>query len=270
MNDGFVNINNVSCGYTGKIVLERIDLDIDTGEVIGIIGPNGAGKTTLLKTLSGQLKPLHGDISVAGRPLADYSGKELAAVMAVVGQTVQASLLTVRDYVLLGRIPFFRRYQLFETRRDMDVAERFMELTGIADLAEARLNEISGGERQLTAITRALVQEPKILLLDEPTSHLDITHQQRIMDLIARLNRELALTVVMVMHDLNLAAEYTDRLVLLDRKDRRIYGVGPAAAVLTEQSIREVYLTEVTLGKNPVSGKPSILLSAGQAEAVVK
>jgi iron complex transport system ATP-binding protein len=254
-------MNHVVCGYARKPVLTGIDLEIATGEIIGIIGPNGSGKTTLLKTLANQLKPQHGTIEIASRPLTGYAGKELATVMAVVGQTVQPSLLTVREHVLLGRIPFFRKYQLFESGRDMEIASRYMALTGITGLADSRMNEISGGERQLSAITRALVQEPKILLLDEPTAHLDITHQQRIMDLIARLNRELALTVIMVMHDLNLAGEYADRLILLDREKRRVYKSGPAEAVLTEQSIKAVYRTDVSVGTNPVSGKPCLFLT---------
>ena len=261
MNNCIVKLDNLSCGYAGKTVLSGIDLAIDRGEVIGIIGPNGAGKTTLLKTLTGQLKPRQGSIELASRPLEKYSGKELATLMAVVGQTVQPSLLTVREYVLLGRIPFFRKYQVFESSLDFDITDRYMELTGILDLEEARMNEISGGERQLTAITRALVQEPRILLLDEPTSHLDITHQQRIMDLIARLNRELDLTVIMVMHDLNLAAEYTDRLVLLDRREKRVYFSGPPETVLTEQAIKAVYRTDVAVRENPVSGKPCLFLT---------
>ena len=261
MNNSFIRVDHLSCGYPGKTVLNDIDLEIARGEVIGIIGPNGAGKTTLLKTLTGQLKPGQGSIEIASRALEKYSRKELATVMAVVGQTVQASLLTVRDYVLLGRIPFFGKYQLFESGTDLEVADRYMELTGIADLENARMNEISGGERQLTAITRALVQEPKILLLDEPTSHLDITHQQRIMNLISRLNRDLELTVIMVMHDLNLAAEYTDRLILLDRNKKCVYHSGPAEAVLTEQSLKEIYLTDVHVGKNPVSGRPCVFLN---------
>ncbi len=263
MSDIFIRLNNLSCGYPGKTVLEDITFDIAKGDVIGIIGPNGAGKTTLLKTLTGQLKPGRGAIDIDSRPLEKYSRKELAAVMAVVGQTVQSSLLTVREYVLLGRIPFFRKYQVFESRTDMEVADQYMELTGISEFEDARMNEISGGERQLTAITRALVQQPKILLLDEPTSHLDITHQQRIMNLISRLNRELKLTVIMVMHDLNLAAEYADRLILLDRKEKRVYHSGPAESVLTEQSLKEIYRTDVHVGKNPVSGKPFIFLNKG-------
>ncbi|MEW6077137.1 MAG: ABC transporter ATP-binding protein [Thermodesulfobacteriota bacterium] len=266
MNKFIITLNNVTCGYHGKTVLTDITLAIAAGEMVGIIGPNGAGKTTLLKTLAGQLKPRQGDITVASRPLSEYSGKELAAVMAVVGQTVPPSLLTVREHVLLGRLPFFRRYQLFETARDFDIADRYMELTGISDLAGAPMNEISGGERQLAAITRALVQEPKILLLDEPTSHLDITHQQRIMDLIAGLNRDLALTVVMVMHDLNLAGEYTGRLILLNGREKGIHLAGPAETVLTPETIRAVYRTEVLVTRNPVSGKPGIFLSARQSD----
>lgn len=262
MSNGFIRLSHLSCGYSGKTVLEDMDLTVGRGEIMGIIGPNGAGKTTLLKTLSGQLKPRAGMVTLDARPLDEYSGKELARIMAVVGQTVQPSLLTVREYVLLGRLPFFRKYQLFETPGDFAVADRYMAMTGIGGLAGSSMNEISGGERQLTAITRALVQEPAILLLDEPTAHLDISHQQHIMNLIVRLNRELSLTVIMVMHDLNLAAEYTDRLILLDRLEKRPYRIGPVQAVLTEEAVRAVYGTKVLISQNPVSGKPCLFLKS--------
>ena len=166
--------------------------------------------------------------------------------------------MTVREYVLLGRIPYYKRFQFIETDRDIALADRYMGLTGIEDCRDKRLNELSGGQMQLAAIARALVQEPKLLLLDEPTAHLDITHQARILDLIRRLNRELVVTVLMVLHDLNLASEYSHRLALI--KDGRLIACGQPDRVLTYNIVEDVYNTVVVVDKNPLSGRPHVFL----------
>ncbi len=263
MREAILKTRQLACGYPGKTVLSGIHLEIKRGEIVSIIGPNGAGKTTLLKTLTRLLPPQSGRLEMEGRDPAAINRRELARKIAVVGQSPEIPPLTVGDYILLGRLPFFRRYQFFETRHDHQLAEKFMSLTGILALKDSLFTEISGGERQLAAIVRALVQEPRLLFLDEPTSHLDITHQIRIMDLITSLNRELSLTVIMVMHDLNLAAEYSDRLVLLDGERETVYQAGPPAEVLTSQAIRDVYKTEVLVEKHPRSGKPCLFLTNG-------
>jgi len=264
MTEKILQISGLCCGYAGKTVLRDIYLEVIKGEIISIIGPNGAGKTTLLKALTKLLKPDQGSIVINGRPLTAIPRKELARTLAVVGQTVEQPFLTVEDYVLLGRLPFFSRYQLFQSKKDTDIARRYMALTGLTGMEEALMNEISGGERQLAAIARALVQEPAILLLDEPTAHLDITHQSRILDLIAELNRTLSLTVIMVVHDLNLAGEYSDRLVLLDKESGSVYRCGPPAEVLTEQAVKDIYRAGVFVDKNPVSGKPCLFITREQ------
>ena len=253
--------SQLACGYSGQAVLADINIEIAAGEIVSIIGPNGAGKTTLLKTMTGILAPLKGRVEIEGRDPAAIARRDLAQKIAVVGQSAEIPTLTVIDYVLLGRLPFFGRYQFFETRQDRECAQKFMELTGITHLQDNLVSQISGGERQLAAIARALVQEPSLLFLDEPTSHLDITHQTRIMELIATLNRELSLTVIMVMHDLNLAGEYSDRLILLDADQGRVYQTGPASEFLTPESIRHIYQTEVLIEKNPLSGQPCLFLS---------
>ncbi|MFP4445403.1 MAG: ABC transporter ATP-binding protein [Desulfosudaceae bacterium] len=261
MTSPLLEINDVHGGYPGKTVLHGIRLAVASGEIISIIGPNGAGKTTLLKSLTGIIRPDAGEIRIQGRRLEAIPRRELARLMAVVGQTMEQPFLSVEEYVLLGRLPYFSRYQLFQTGRDRDIAGRYLALTGIEHLRDAPMNEISGGEKQLAALARALVQEPAILLLDEPTAHLDITHQARVMNLVADLNRRLELTVVMVVHDLNLAAEYSDRLVLLDKQSGAIYRSGPPQTVLTEQAVRDVYHTDVLIGRNPASGNPFVFVS---------
>jgi iron complex transport system ATP-binding protein len=160
--------------------------------------------------------------------------------------------------VLLGRIPFYSRFQFIESDRDRALADRYIGLTGIADCQDKLLNELSGGQMQLAAIARALTQEPRLLLLDEPTAHLDITHQARILDLIRRLNRELSITVLMVLHDLNLASEYSHRLMLL--KGGQQMACGKPDQVLTYKIVEAVYETTVLVDKNPLTGRPHIFL----------
>lgn len=255
-----LEVKNLNFRYQEQMILRDISFSIDPGEFVSVIGPNGCGKTTLIKTILKTIQPETGTIHIENKNIQTLSNKSLAKRMAVVMQTIDPASMTVRDYVQLGRLPFFQKYQFFETRKDVDIAEKYMHLTDVARLADARINEISGGERQLASIARALTQEPALLILDEPTSHLDITHQVRILELINKLKKELSLTVLMVLHDLNLAAEYSDRLVLLSKKDGRIFKAGVPKEVLTEASIREVYQTRVRVRPNPVSNKPWIFL----------
>lgn len=238
--------------------MRDINLKIESQELVGIIGPNGSGKTTLLKAITRVLKPKKGEIFLTGKNTAQMGFKELAKTIAVVSQSFETGFMSVEEFVLLGRIPHFARFQFLETKKDLEIAERCMALTATLKLKSQPISEISGGERQLALIARALVQEPKLLLLDEPTSHLDIAHQVEILDLIARLNKELALTVIMVLHDLNLASEYCQRLVLIN--EGRIHKTGAPSQVLNYQIIEEVYKTLVVVEKNPISSRPYILI----------
>ena len=255
-----LEIQNLNFSYKQKIILKDICFSVFPGEFVSIIGPNGCGKTTLIKTILTSVVPRTGSIRILGQEVNTLSNKALARHLAVVMQTIDPAAMTVKDYVLLGRLPFFERYQFFESQKDLAIAQRYMELTGVADLAEARINEISGGERQLAAIARALTQEPTLLVLDEPTAHLDITHQVRVLNLVNTLKTQLSLTILMVLHDLNLAAEYSDRLVLLDKKNGQIFKAGTPEEVLTKTSIQAVYQTRVEVRPNPISQKPWMFL----------
>ncbi len=266
MTEALLQIENLSCGYHGKMILQDIDLCVAPGEIVSIIGPNGSGKTTLLRTMSNILPPEKGDILIRGRKIADIPRKELAGMVAVVAQSVDSKMMTVAEYVLLGRLPYFRRFQFIESKTDEALAEKYMKLTDTYKFRHALMSDISGGERQLASIARALVQEPSLLLLDEPTSHLDITHQAQILGLIHQLNQDLNLTVIMVVHDLNLAAEYSGRLVLLDKTNGRVYRSGTPEQVITRESVENVYGAPVLIGKNPVSGKPCVFLVSRQNE----
>jgi len=254
----FFKIKNFSCGYPGKFVLEDISFEIAKGDFVGIIGPNGSGKTTLFRGISGELSALTGQSILKGKNLQQMSLKEKANHLAVVTQTIEIGSMTVEEYVLMGRIPYRKQFQFFETSDDFKIAEKYMELTGITHLRNKLMDALSGGEQQLAGIARALTQEPQLLLLDEPTSHLDITHQVQILNLIRRLSRELGLTVLMIIHDLNLAGEYCDSLIMMQKG--RMRKMGAPIEVINYKDIEAVYDTVVITRINPVSGKPVVFL----------
>lgn len=252
-----LNISQLTCGYDSGFAIRDIDLHVATGEIIGIIGPNGSGKTTLLKAITKALKPVSGVILLEGKSIWRMKISELARKIAVVSQSTETGFMTVEEFVLLGRIPYYGRFRFLETKNDLQIARDAMALTDSLRLKDQLMSQISGGERQLALIARALAQEPKLLLLDEPTTYLDITHQVGILDLIRRLNRNFGLTVVMVMHDLNLAGEYCQRLALINMG--KIHKFGLPEEVLDYRIIEDVYKTVVVIEKNPISRKPYVL-----------
>jgi iron complex transport system ATP-binding protein len=254
----FFKIKNFSCGYPGKFTLNDIGFEIEKGKFVGIIGPNGSGKTTLFKGISGELPALQGSSVLNGKQIQKMSLREKAQNIAVVTQNIEVGNMTVEEYVLMGRIPYQRQFQFFETREDIAIAEKYINLTGISELRDKNMNALSGGEQQLAGIARALTQEPQLLLLDEPTSHLDITHQVQILNLIRRLSENLGLTVLMIIHDLNLAGEYCDSLIMMQKGSLR--KMGNPHEVLNYMDIEAVYDTVVITRTNPVSGKPVVFL----------
>ncbi len=254
----FFSINNFSCGYPGRFVLNNISFNIEKGSFTGIIGPNGSGKTTLFKGVSGDLPTLTGNATLNGRQIQNMNLKEKAQNIAVVTQNIEAGNMSVEEYVMMGRFPYRRNFQFFETKEDVEISEKYIELTRVSHLRDKNMNSLSGGEQQLAGIARALTQEPELLLLDEPTSHLDITHQVQILNLIRRLSETLGLTVLMIIHDLNLAGEYCDSLVMM--QDGSVRKKGTPLEVLNYQDIEAVYKTVVITRTNPVSGKPVVFL----------
>jgi len=254
----FFEIENFTCGYENKFHISDINIAISKGSFVGIIGPNGCGKTTLFKGITGELKNKIGTISLQGKNLKHLSYKEKARNLAIVSQDIEIPHISVEDYVLMGRLPYHKNYQFFDTKEDYEIAQKYLDLTDVSHLRNKYLTQLSGGERQLVAITRALVQEPELLLLDEPTSHLDITHQVQVLNLVQQLNEQLGLTVLMIIHDLNLAGEYCDQLVLINNGS--IQMSGSPEEVLTFNNIETVYGTVVVTKTNPVSGKPAIFL----------
>lgn len=254
----FFKIQNFSCGYPGKFVLEDVSFEIAKGDFVGIIGPNGSGKTTLFKGISNELQALAGSTQLDGKFIQQMSLKEKAQNVAVVTQTIEVGSMTVEEYVLMGRIPYRSQFQFFETANDLETANKYMALTGITHLKDKFMDALSGGEQQLAGIARALTQEPQLLLLDEPTSHLDITHQVQILNLIRRLSNNLGLTVLMIIHDLNLAGEYCDSLIMMQKG--RMRKKGTPTEVLNYADIEAVYDTVVVTRTNPISNKPVVFL----------
>lgn len=252
-------------GYDGREVIREADLALLRGEFAGLIGPNGAGKTTLLKALAGRMRPEVGEVLLEGRPMAQRPRREVARMLAVVPQLSTPPFeFTVREIVAMGRTPHLSRLQ-GERAEDREAIERALALTDTGVLADRPVTELSGGEFQRVVIARALAQEAPVMLLDEPAAHLDLGHQAAIFDLLVRLNREEGRSILCVSHDLNLAAQYCDRLIVL--AGGATVAEGPPEDVLTEERIADLYGARVQVDVGP-HGRPRVtLLGSGGARA---
>lgn len=259
MSKDILSIQNLCCGYP-KFQLSDINVNIGKGLFAGIIGPNGSGKTTLFKAIIGTLSIRSGKIVLNDRNLKSFSPRNRAQNIAIVSQFIDAGEMSVEEYVLLGRTPYHSRFSFFESAEDFQIARKYMGMTDTLRFKDQLMSELSGGEQQLAAIARALTQQPELLLLDEPTSHLDITHQVHILNVLQQLNLEMGLSVLMVIHDLNLASEYCDRLILINQG--KVHTQGTPEEVLTFQNIEDVYQTVVVTQNNPLSGKPAVFLAS--------
>ena len=237
-------------------ILRGVDLAAAAGNLTCILGPNGCGKTTLLRCLLGQLAPSSGEILLDGRAASSYSPAALARLMAYVPQLPRSSFaFTVRQLVLMGR--FARMGMLgITTRGDLDIAREAMKMTDTDQFAERTLDELSGGEAQRVMIARALAQQPSVMLLDEPTSHLDIRNQLAIYRMMQRLAHDWQMAVICVSHDVNLAARFADRLVLM--RDGAVVAAGTGSDVIHRRVLRDVYDVEVDL-IDPHDGSPAIV-----------
>jgi iron complex transport system ATP-binding protein len=247
---------NLRFSYGTNAVVDDVSFSLTPGEMLGILGPNGSGKSTLLRLLSGVLAPANGEVRVHGQPLGSYSRRELGQAIAVVPQdTVIEFPFSVTEVVLMGRSPHLGGFA-FEGDRDVDVARRAMQRTGVLHLAHRSIHELSGGERQRVILARALAQEASIMLLDEPGAFLDIRHTVEIYDLLQDLQRE-GRSIITVLHDLNLAALYCNRVALL--KAGRLFRLGTAAEVITYAALTAVYETEVYVDTNDITGAINVL-----------
>jgi iron complex transport system ATP-binding protein len=249
-----LSVDNLSFHYPDVPVLRNISFDIPTGDFLSLLGPNGSGKSTLLRLLDRILLPQSGTITLDGRPLDGLSRRELARNIAYVPQdTSWVFPYTVLEVVLMGRSPYIGRSG-FENEHDLDIAQETMRLTDIAHLSGKLITGISGGERQRVLIARALSQQPRILLLDEPNAHLDISHQIEIFHILREQNENQNLTIVSVSHDLNLAAAFSKRTLLLSQANSEgasVYALGTPKEVLTKAAIEHVYETRVLVDQLP-------------------
>jgi len=245
---------DLSVSFGRKSILRTIRFSLDQHRFIGIIGPNGSGKSTLLKTFYKVIKPRGGYLTIDGRDLRHLSQRRCSQLLAVLPQQQSADIeLTVEEVVRMGRYP---HQKLFERNRAEEGAlvEKTLRELGLEDLAGRRLPTLSGGEKQITLIARAIVQDTPCILLDEPTNHLDIFHQMAILEAITKLNKQ----VVVVFHDLSLAGKYCDYLYLMNKG--QIYRQGPPDSVLTRAAIKEVYGLEVDIIRHPRKGHPVVVL----------
>jgi iron complex transport system ATP-binding protein len=248
---------SVRLGYGDRTVVDGLDLDVVTGTVTAVIGPNGCGKSTLLRALGRLLRPSAGQVVLDGRRIDRTPTREVAKVLGVLPQAPTAPEgLTVADLVARGRHPHQAWYRQWSAD-DEEAVARALEWTGIAELAERPVDELSGGQRQRAWISMALAQGTDLLLLDEPTTFLDLAHQVEVLELVRRLHREVGRTVVMVLHDLNLAARYADRLVAM--RGGRIVAAGDPRDVVTEELLAEVFGLDARVIADPVVGSPLVV-----------
>jgi len=246
-------VDSLKFSYDSVEVLKGVSFKLERSEILGIIGPNGSGKTTLLKCINRILKPKQGDVLFNDQKISSMERRGIARIFGYVPQNANYDALTVFDTVLMGRRPYSAWWC---NEKDIEKVWQALSTLGIEQLAMRKISELSGGERQKVLIARALAQEAKVLLLDEPTNNLDIKHQFEIMNLIRNLVKEKGLAAITVLHDLNIASKYCDKIIMM--KEGRIYAAGEVDSVITHQNIKEVFGVTVSIQRN--LGKPHIIV----------
>lgn len=246
-----LTVNDISVSYTNGPVVSGVSLELAPGKIIALAGANGAGKTTILRALNGTLPLAAGSVSLGGRPIEAYSRRELARMMTVVAQENETRFpITVLEFVLAGRFAHGSAFG-WESDSDLGVARTALELCDLAGYGDRLMNRLSGGERQRVVLARALATEARILLLDEPTANLDLAHQAMMFRLVRERCRTCESAAIIITHDLNLASEFADELILLD--GGRIVAKGAPGEVLTRENIQRVFDVDVLLDQNPAS-----------------
>lgn len=248
---------DVSVGYGERTVIDKLNVDITRGTVTSIVGPNGRGKSTLLRAMSRLLNPSSGEIVLDGKSIHDIPTRKLATQLGLLPQTpIAPDGIVVADLVGRGRTPHQGLLGRW-SQQDYDIVAEALEATGTADLAERSIDELSGGQRQRVWIAMALAQRTDTLLLDEPTTYLDVKHQLDVLDLLTELNRDRGTTIVMVLHDLNLAARYSDELVAV--ADGKVFAHGRPHEVITKENVQEVFGIDSIIINDPVSDHPAVM-----------
>ena len=247
-----LQLSGLEFGFGDQPVLRGVDLRVEAGEFCCLLGPNGSGKTTLIQLAAGAFSPASGSVRIFGRELGDWDRRELARNVAVVPQRFELAFpYTVEEVVLLGRVPH-RGPLALDRPADREIARDAMQATSVIHLASRRMSELSGGEHKRVVVAKALAQQPRLLLLDEPAAHLDIRHQVGLYSLIEKVRRQTGLSVLAAVHDLNLAAAYGERFALL--KDGRMVCSGPMEQVMTYKRLREVFEIDIYVGVNELTG----------------
>ncbi|MCM3701634.1 ABC transporter ATP-binding protein [Paenibacillus macerans] len=262
-----LHLENLAVKYHNRPVIERLNWSAEEGKIYSIIGPNGCGKSTLLKAVSGQLKPAGGSILLDGKPLGSYSRRRLARHLSMLQQS-QDKLpdMTVRTLVGYGRFPHKPAWAGLR-KEDEAIVDWALAQTGTVPFADRKLSDLSGGERQRVWIALALAQQPRLLLLDEPTTYLDVSHQWEIMKLISGINRKHGITVIMVLHDMNHAAAYSDEIMVMDKG--KVYASGKPQATITEQTLGEVFGVRGRIEPGPGNERLTCLVT-GLLETAVR
>lgn len=253
-----VNIKNLSYSYGTFSVLKNISFDVKKSDFFIIIGPNGSGKTTLMKIIAGIIKSQKKRLEILGNRIETYSRKALARKIAFVPQISAIDFpFTVAELVYMGRSPYLGLLGV-EQKKDIEIVREAIAFTEMESLAHRKCDQLSGGERQRAFIARAICQQPRIILLDEPTAALDLAHQVKIMDLMEKLKQDKNITIIMVSHDVNLAAMYADRLLMLN--NGKIVNIGTPSEVLTYQSLEKTYGCRLLVDKSPIDKSPRVTL----------
>ena len=256
-----IELDNISLGYNHRAVLHDVSMKAAPGQILGLVGPNASGKSTLIKGITGVINLFSGRILIDGHDITTIKQNKLARIVATVPQSpALPGAFTAFEVVLMGRTPHLGLLR-YEGGKDLTIAWQAMEATHTQSFAERRVSELSGGERQRLVIARALTQQPKAMLLDEPTANLDINHQVEILNLVKSLCLEQSLTVVIALHDLNLAAQYCNWMVILN--GGKVYTEGTPLDVLTAPNIKKVYGAEVCVYPHPINKLPTTLITAG-------
>ena len=257
MNAEMLKFSHVAAGYGDREILHDVTLSVEEGDFVGLIGSNGTGKSTLIKCISGLLPLTKGEITICGREQSLLKSRERARLVAVVPQSYHVDYdFTVEDIVMMGRNPYLG-FGKREDERDFEIVKNAMEATNTEIFRGRLYNELSGGERQRVILARAIAQQPRVILLDEPTSALDIHHQIEVMELIARLNREEHMTVLAVLHDINMAARFCRRIVML--RDGTVTADGTPEEVVNRKNMEELYAMKLMVRENPLFHKPEIV-----------
>ncbi|RLC49314.1 MAG: ABC transporter [Candidatus Cloacimonadota bacterium] len=252
-----IKIENVHLAYRNQEVIKELSLHFTAGEFCALIGPNGAGKSTLLKSLVKFLEPKRGKIVFNGKSLADWKHKELAKNIALIPQEFQLQFdFKVRDLVLTGRFPYLGYWQNY-SRRDIEIAEEVLRRLDLFSLKDKMFSQLSGGEKQRVSIARALVQETEVILMDEAFANLDVNHQLEIMQIVSKINKEQGKMIILVSHNINLASDYCERIVML--KKGKLIADGHPRDIINSVTIKELFDADFDIVENPISGRPNLV-----------